>query len=746
MSPSSRGPLYALPRRRCAAFRSAAIAAVFGAPIASGLAGELSAQTIAEVQVSPQTLTLGIGQHQAIFAAAFDRKGNLIPNARFTFWSSDSTIARIESDGIVTGVRAGLAKVEARIRNRRASLAVLVGGVDSTGAGGENAVAALTIAPAALHLLPGEKARLTPQAVQNDGSAATVARVAWKSLRADVAAVDSGGTVVGLAPGRTIVQASAGGITATAAVDVSLGEVALSATRLVLPPGGADTLHVTVPAEGNRAVDSGMQWRSSDTTVARVDSAGVVRAFVPGTATIAANGFRRELRATVVVYKTPTAVVLSPPPSAAPIQLPVGERHKFTAVAEASDSTPVPEVRVAWEVGDGTVAGFDSASGELTAKSVGNTTLTARVAGFEPAVWHVSVVPGTLRLERTCVGLAPHEHVVIGATLLDGQGRAAGAASDLRWTSDRPDVAAVDARGDVAAAGVGHAILSAATTWGTTARLDVFVSGEFLLASSRYGTFGILQALTTPDTLRPVLADSAQNTQPVFSPDRTRIAFSSNRARRDGNFDLYVMDADGRDIRRLTQESGTDGEPAWTPDGSHLVFTSARSGSRQLYLIPVEAGAATPLTSGPGENHSPAVSPDGKTIAFVSTRDGSPRVYRMDIDGGHASRATASALPEASPRFFPNGDLAWGVERGKGSREWRVLRMQAGGSPVPLFETDQPLAAFAPSRDGERVVYVTRRASRGTIESRVLVRGLARNAAPTVFPLHPGEQVASVSF
>src|SRR5262249_6718932 len=66
--------------------------------VACAWTAPLRAQTVAEVQVAPQTLTLGVGQKQTIFAAAFDRAGNLISNARFSFWTSDSSIARVQSD------------------------------------------------------------------------------------------------------------------------------------------------------------------------------------------------------------------------------------------------------------------------------------------------------------------------------------------------------------------------------------------------------------------------------------------------------------------------------------------------------------------------------------------------------------------------------------------------------------------------------------------------------------------------
>ena len=84
-------------------------------------------------------MTLGVGQKQRIFAAAYDRHGNLLQAAKFAFWSSDTLIAKVGSDGTVVGVSPGLAKVEARVAGRRASLAVLITGSERADDSGHGA-------------------------------------------------------------------------------------------------------------------------------------------------------------------------------------------------------------------------------------------------------------------------------------------------------------------------------------------------------------------------------------------------------------------------------------------------------------------------------------------------------------------------------------------------------------------------------------------------------------------------------
>lgn len=710
------------------------------------------AQSVAEVQVAPQTLTLGVGQKQTIFAAAFDRSGNLISNARFTFWTSDSSIARVQTDGTVTGVKPGLAKVEARTQGRRASLAVLVG--DGAGAGGggvTHGIAALTLQPASLRLVLGETAKLEPRALKDDGTAAEAGRVIWKSLRPDVVAVDSTGALLARGTGRSIIQAALpSGMVATAPVEVEAVDLALSKPRVLVGPGELDTLALLVPSQANRVMTEGVVWQSTDTSVARIGPTGIVQGVVPGSAEIVAWLAGQERRSAVIVHKTVRAIVVTPRASGGPIVLPLNKKHKFAISAEAVDSTPIREIAIGWEVGDSNIATFDRASSELTAKTLGTTSLTARVAGFPPATWAVQVVPGALRMDRTRLALSPGEQSALKATLADDQGKPAGSTAALQWRSDHPDVATVDQQGGVEARGFGRAKLSASTAWGASAEADVFVVGDLLAVSSRTGRLGIHQALATrPDSLVPLLADSGVNLDPALSPDRTRIAFSSNRQSREGNYDLYVMDADGSNIRRLTGAQGSDGQPAWTPDGTRLVFTGTRNGVPQIYIMPADSADAepVPLTTSAGGNQHPAVSPDGRAIAFVSIRDGAPRIYRMALDGSGQARATTGILREVSPEFFSNGDLVFGVERKKGSREWRIMRMPGGSAPVSMFETEQPLLALSPSRDGERVIFVTgREAGKGRTEYRVWLRGLALGAEPVPLKLRPDEQFPTATF
>jgi uncharacterized protein YjdB len=702
----------------------------------------LAAQGVSEVQVTPETMTLAVGQKQPIFATAYDRQGNLIAAAKFTFWSSDTAIAKVSREGTVQGMAAGLAKVEARTQGRRASLAVLITG-GSSGAGSAGSL--LTLEPTTAMLLPGESVLITAQAVHEDGSTTAVGKVTWKSLKPEVATVDSTGLVLAVAPGKSIVQASASaGLMATAPVEVEQADIALLGDVDALGPEDAETLGVRVPSQNNRQIRNGVRWESTDTAVATVDTAGVVTARAPGHVELVMRGFGLERRVSLLVHKLPQRLVVTPKPMADPIQIPLRAARQFGAVAQAADSAPIPEARIGWQVGDTTRVGFDRATGTLTARDTGATTLTASLRGFEPVVWHVQVVPGLLSLDRSRVGLHLGEHATLAASLKDDQNKAIGPAP-VQWSSDHPDVVAVS-NGDLRGVSPGHAVVSAAAPWGKAVAADVFVTADLLVTSNRGGAFAIYQLRPeSPDTLLPLSLDGG-GMQAVRSPDLTRIAYSSTRA---GSADVYVADADGRNPRRITTDPGAETEPVWTPDGRRLVYTATPAGdASQLVTVRVDGTDPRPLTSSTGSNSAADISPDGRRVAFVSTRDGKPEIYEVDLEGGEARRLTKTGDREGIPRFLPSGDLLYVLDKGNKARLMR-LAVGSKAAPLPVLEIDQPVVALDVSPDGERIAYVAGKvaqAGKGKSQLSLRIQPLAPRSTPVLVPLHPGEQVLSPSF
>ncbi|MCH8294258.1 PD40 domain-containing protein [Candidatus Poribacteria bacterium] len=138
------------------------------------------------------------------------------------------------------------------------------------------------------------------------------------------------------------------------------------------------------------------------------------------------------------------------------------------------------------------------------------------------------------------------------------------------------------------------------------------------------------------------------------APKQAQIAFVSYR---DGNGEVYVMDAEGKNLRNLTNHPAQDGTawlgPAWSPDGEKIAFVSKRDGNYETYVMDADGKNPRNLTNHPALDGQPAWSPDGQKIAFVSKRDGLEEIYVMDADGKNPHNLTNRPLiQDVTPSWF----------------------------------------------------------------------------------------------
>ena len=723
------------------------------------LATRAHAQDVTELYVAPDTLHLEVCQKEGLNVQAFDQVGNAI--LRIGYKSSDEKVVRVQPGGTVLALGPGAANISVQAGKKTKTVQVFVTGAAAAAAAPRGApkpttlppsdAVSLSIEPATIFLLPAENLRLVVHGVRADGSVALPPKVTWKSLRPEIATVvDSSGVVVGNATGQGVIQVtSAAGLTASVPVVVGLNEIGFASGPLSLFPEDAETLRVVVPAQGERTLrGTDLQWRSSDPAVVQVTPNGVIRAVSPGKAEVIASGFLQERQLSVTVHP-PIASFLARPALGSVVYVPLQGTRDVHVQAEAADSTPISDIPFQWSVADTAIANFDPGSGLITGRKLGTTTLGFTVRGFLPKSWTVQVVPGEVSLDRPRFALRPGDRQRIVASGLGASGETIGPPADVTWTSSNPSVATVGADGTVEALGMGKSVITATVTGGKATAAEVFVVGDLLLWSGRDGKRGIYtMRLSAPDTLQPILVDGFSNLQAVYSPDRTRIAFSSDRFS-SGGYDVYVADADGKNPKRLTTDPGQDMQPVWMPDGGGLVFTSNRSGTNQLYRMNADGSEVRELTTAPGGNYDPAVSPDGKRIAFASGRDGLPDVFIMDLDGGNQSNLSDTKdRREAFPEFFPNGEVACNVERKDGPFRYQVLRLTPSMNGSVLVESKNPIAYFSLSRDGKQIAYVlSELADKETqrVDFSLLVIPVAGGPAIQI-PLKPGEQIATPAF
>jgi TolB protein len=135
---------------------------------------------------------------------------------------------------------------------------------------------------------------------------------------------------------------------------------------------------------------------------------------------------------------------------------------------------------------------------------------------------------------------------------------------------------------------------------------------------------------------------------------KTRIAFVSDRDSTQGrpSKELYIVDYDGFNPRRVTVNGSLNLLPAWRPDGAAIAYVSYRQGSPQIFLAKIFEGQSVANLSGEkgdGQAFSPAFSPDGKSLAFASNRAGSTDVYVAGADGASPRRLTTTQQTTRRP-------------------------------------------------------------------------------------------------
>ena len=128
-----------------------------------------------------------------------------------------------------------------------------------------------------------------------------------------------------------------------------------------------------------------------------------------------------------------------------------------------------------------------------------------------------------------------------------------------------------------------------------------------------------------------------------------QIAFTSNR---DGNFEIYVTDADGDNQYRLTDNRVDDQSPSWSPAGNRIVFQSNRGGTSDIYVMGAAGKNPQRLTKNRLDDFSPSWSPDGKRIAFTSFRGGTSDIYVMDADGDDQRNLTKHGSWNLYPAWY----------------------------------------------------------------------------------------------
>jgi uncharacterized protein YjdB len=398
---------------------------------------------VGSVVVAPATRSVVAGTTTTLTATVRDANGTLVTNRPVAWSTSDPLIATVSSTGVVTGVAPGSATVTATSEGKSGSSAITVTPAP---------VANVTVQPPAFTLPVGGTTTVSAVLKDANGNVLTGRVVTWVSSNPLLATVSASGLVTAVAAtgaGPVFITASSEGRNGSSAVTVTkvpVGSVTLPGTATLVAGESTTLVPVVTDANGTVVTDRVVTWSSSNTSVATVSPAGVVRSLITGSATITATSEGQSASTALSVTPAPVGTV-----TIAPSATTIGSGSTVTLAATVKDvnGTTVTDRTVTWKSSDDLVA-IVSTSGAVTGLKAGTATITATSEG-KSGTATITVVPGpaaTVAVTPAAATVKDGTLVQLTATAVDANGNAI-TGRTFTWGSSDTAIATVSTSGRV---------------------------------------------------------------------------------------------------------------------------------------------------------------------------------------------------------------------------------------------------------------------------------------------------------
>ncbi len=408
----------------------------------SSSSGHYTAPQISGVTLDKTQLTLNKGDISAVLTPTIT-PSNASGDKSIKWSTGNANIATVDNIGHITAVGGGTATITATTSNGKTAACIVTVLVPAS---------TIKINSEAFSIDKGASKTLTATVGPED---ATDKTVIWATSNNDVVLVDGNGKITAENVGTATITATTGDGKLSAICEVTVGisisTLTLDKTELILIKGTEETLTATVDPP-DTTENKTIEWISSKSTVAAVDSNGRITAIEGGTAVITAQVGSHVDECVVTVIVPATGIILDK----SALTLPKGTQGDLTATITPEDAT---DKVVAWTSSDESIATVDSFSGKVTGVKVGKAVITATTHdGSFPASCNVTVVIPTtgITISQRTLNLIKGNNTALTATVLPEE------ATDqaVIWSTSDPDVVTVDSSGQVTATGGGLATIT----------------------------------------------------------------------------------------------------------------------------------------------------------------------------------------------------------------------------------------------------------------------------------------------
>lgn len=164
--------------------------------------------------------------------------------------------------------------------------------------------------------------------------------------------------------------------------------------------------------------------------------------------------------------------------------------------------------------------------------------------------------------------------------------------------------------------------------------------------------------------------------EPAWSPDGSTIAFSSTTGT---SSDIWIVSPTGARLTQLTSNALNNHQPVWSPDGRKIAFVSDRGGTNDIWIMNADGTSQIRVTRLPGQENHPGFSPDGASIVFSENVSGRATLMAVNVDGSNLRPVTSGSFTDWNPSWGPRG-IAFSSNRDTTSEHWKLWLVQPDGT------------------------------------------------------------------